>query len=454
MRYIRIIILLVLCLTLLLSACTRDAIVLEPATGNLENQEDIDQSSNNAQSSSTGPVEEPVIEEDTEATVTVYPQKWATGDGTVSNPWANGCIETAITNCPVGGTIFLNAGYYTLSAAVEITKQVNIIGEGMDKTIIITAAGTTNGFHSDGVDYITLKNFTMDGDAQTLGTVNQGIIALNNGNHIIFENLEIMNGGYYGIDLFQMNYSSFKNIYTNDNYSVGFYPCSNSASYGKYNTYEDIYTWNNGSIGFADRYGSGAPASTDKTHNVYDNINAWGNGTNGIMIEYTRGITLINSTAKGNGSNGDWVFGIYLLDVEDSVISNCLVLENNKRGFGIVDSNNIDVSNCFSTLNVEEGIIIGESSDGINLTNVIVKNNGTGISINGSSSNISLTSCQSYDDRETPLQDYGLEITNANTGISLSNCKFTPNQFGAIYNPAGAVITVITEKRELSLLSF
>ena len=67
MRYIGIIILLVLCLTLLLF------------NGCMKNQEDIYQSSNNSQSSSTGPVEEPVIEEDTEATVTVYPQKWKVG---------------------------------------------------------------------------------------------------------------------------------------------------------------------------------------------------------------------------------------------------------------------------------------------------------------------------------------------------------------------------------------
>ncbi|MHC2995781.1 MAG: hypothetical protein IBV53_09800, partial [Candidatus Atribacteria bacterium] len=29
---------------------------------------------------------------DTGESVTVYPQQWATGDGTVENPWANDCI--------------------------------------------------------------------------------------------------------------------------------------------------------------------------------------------------------------------------------------------------------------------------------------------------------------------------------------------------------------------------
>jgi hypothetical protein len=56
-------------------------------------------------------------------------------------------------------------------------------------------------------------------------------------------------------------------------------------------------------------------------------------------------------------------------------------------------------------------------------------------------------------DRDTPLQLYGIELYGTNTGISLLNCKLTPNATGEIYNPAGAVLTVITEKREFLLLS-
>jgi len=64
-----------------------------------------------------------------------------------------------------------------------------------------------------------------------------------------------------------------------------------------------------------------------------------------------------------------------------------------------------------------------------------------------------LTTCQSYDDRETPLQEYGLQLYGTNTGISLLNCKLSPNKDGEIYNPAGVALTVITEKREFLLLS-
>jgi len=159
LRYIRIIILLILCLTLLLfTNCRINADKPKTASGNLENQEDFNQSSNNSQGSSTGPVYAAVIE-DTGESVTAYPQQWATGDGTESNPWAGDCIKTAYDNCPVGGIIFLEAGYYILSDVVTITKAINIIGEGIGKTIITTA--DAHGFSSDEIDYISIKNLTI-----------------------------------------------------------------------------------------------------------------------------------------------------------------------------------------------------------------------------------------------------------------------------------------------------
>jgi hypothetical protein len=87
-----------------------------------------------------------------------------------------------------------------------------------------------------------------------------------------------------------------------------------------------------------------------------------------------------------------------------------------------------------------------------------VKNNNVSDTTNSGikvtdSSGIKFTSCQSYDDRETPLQDYGIYLYGTNTGISLLNCKLTPNELGDIYNPYSVAIVVITEKREFLLMS-
>jgi hypothetical protein len=76
-----------------------------------------------------------------------------------------------------------------------------------------------------------------------------------------------------------------------------------------------------------------------------------------------------------------------------------------------------------------------------------VKNNGDGIIIKNCI-NTTLTTCQSYDDRDTPLQYYGLGLYATNTGINLLDCKLSPNKSGDIYNPNGVAVAVkvITEK--------
>ena len=414
MRYIGIITLLVLCLTLLLFIGRMiNTVKPESDSGNLENQEDINQSSNNSQSSSTGLVEEP-IEEDTEATGIVYPQQWATGDGTVENPWANDCIQKAYDAVPAGGTIFLKAGYYTLSAKLGIyNKAVSIIGEGMNKTIIKTA-NAQHGFEIT-QDNCTFKGFTIRGVSS--GSYNPFVVA--NCDYVVFEDIEI-DGGYYGMNIVQVNHCSFKNIYAHNCLRHGLHPGSNVAGRNKYNTYQDIYCWDNVSCGFGD---IGVEFAAEQTYNTYDNIQCWNNGLHGITLGFSIGVVLSNCSASGNGARG-----ISMYYLEDCTINN-----------------------CFVTLNTQKGIKI-ENSKNVNFTNVIVKNNYTGIVIT-KCSDIILTSCQSYDDRETPLQAYGIELNGANTNISLINCKLTPNKEGEIYNPAGAVLTVITEKREFLLLS-
>ena len=409
MRYIGIIILLVLCLTLLLfTGCKINIVKPELASGNLENQEDISQSSNNSQSSSIGLFYEPG---------TVYPQKWATGTGTVGDPWANDCIKTALNNTPAGGTVYLRAGYYQLAGSLSVNKAINIIGEGMNKTIIITA--DAYGFNIS-ADYVTLKGLTMDGAAQTAG--DKPIIGIAHCDYMTLEDIETKNGITAGIQNFESNYSSYKNIYTHDN-NTGFHPCTDTNGENIYNTYRDIYCWNNNVSGFGDR---GKEVSTPiiASYNVYDNLQCWDNGVNGIAIVYQSGIELSNSSSTGNTGNG-----LYLDHLEDSTINDCLFTLN-----GVGEENN--------------GILLVAAVKNVNFTNVIVKNNETGITIYNSSELV-FTSCQSYDDRATPLQKYGIQLEETNSGISILNCKLSPNRKGDIYNPNGVAVTVIAEKKRL-----
>ena len=130
--------------------------------------------------------------------------------------------------------------------------------------------------------------------------------------------------------------------------------------------------------------------------------------------------------------------GILVYDIEDCSINNCFATLSGRHGIGLVGSKNINFNDCLVTLCDSEGIYLGESGasgapvDNINFTNVIVKNSRSGISIHDGS-DITFTSCQSYDDREPPLQDFGLELYGTNTGISLLYCILSPNEFGEIW---------------------
>ena len=95
MRYNGKIILLVFCLTLLLlTGCIVNTVISKTTIGNVENQEDINQSSNNYQSSSACSVQEPTEKPETE-----NPQKWPGSTG--FNTWygyAPGVADTWLEN--------------------------------------------------------------------------------------------------------------------------------------------------------------------------------------------------------------------------------------------------------------------------------------------------------------------------------------------------------------------
>jgi hypothetical protein len=181
-----------------------------------------------------------------------------------------------------------------------------------------------------------------------------------------------------------------------------------------YNNYQNLYCWDNGEGGFDDWGNTNYP--TEAQYNVYDNIQCWDNGANGIALCNMKGGTLSNSLANGNGA-----YGMYFFAISDFSINNCSTIDSTLYGIYLTSSKNI------------------------NSTNVIVKNNSQGIIIKNCIDTV-LTSCQSYDDRVTPLQGYGLYLAEINTGISLLNCTLTPNKSGDIYNPNSVAVTIITEK--------
>jgi len=335
----------------------------------------------------------------------IRPQNWATGTGTIDNPWANDCIQKAYDAAPVGSTIFLQEGYYQLSSTVSFDKEIHFIGEGINKTIIKTSP--QKGFQIN-ANQVTLKRFTVDGNLQP----DEGGICINASqiDYLLLEDIEVKNSGYYGINLNDPNNCTLRNIQAHDNYRHGVHAGANEAGRNKNNLYENIYCYNNGVNGFDER------GSLDSENNTYTNLQCHDNSIFGIVIAHLNGGNLSNSDSHSNSN-----IGIVVSDV-----------------------NSFDIDNCSSTSNVEHGIEINTSNN-INLTNSIVKNNCSGIIIDFSSS-ISIASCESYDDRVTPLQKWGVELTEISGTISVSNCNLSPNKEGEIYDPAGVAVRTDMEK--------
>ena len=351
----------------------------------------------------------------------IYPQTWATGDGTKSNPWANNCILKAYNACPVGGTIYLKAGYYQLKDYVFIKKAVSIIGEGRGKTIVKTA--DNHGFSISEADHFVMRNMTIDASAQTKGAYIV-CVKVNQSEYVTLENLEVMNSGWNGLDVFTCNHATVKDVHAHHNYRHGVHSgTASGTNVNRYNTYQNLSLWNNGNCGLSE-IGNEAN-KTAKLYNTFDHIHAWDNANNGIWIGSQAETTVTNCVAEGNHTAG-----INLVCNTNALIYNCKVNNNKQYGLCLQKGNNYRV------------------------TETIVKNNSTedssypGILIKDSKGTI-LTSCQSYDDQEIKTQKYGLWIAGTVDWVQLTDCTLSPNLTAAIYNPAGAMISGETKLARL-----
>ena len=347
--------------------------------------------------------------------MTIVPQDYATGDGTVENPWANDCIKKAYDACPVGGTVFLKAGYYELTGRCYIEKLVNIIGEGIDKTIIITDSDA-NGIQIDDVDYCTIKNLTIDGDAQIDDTPYLATIEIDYADWCVIENVEVKNAGYYGISLDHCNHTVLRNVYTHGAAHHGVSACSDDSPANMYNTYDGVYCWDNTYNGFKDRGISDDTDYPEDAYNYFNNIQAWDNVKNGIMIAAQKG----------------------------GVVSNCSSRNNGEAGFELGVLEDFNFHNCIALNNDEEGIILSGGSKYVNFTDMIVKNNNTsdGAEITGilvdDSTNIRFVNCHSYDSRTITAIDIAfVDGGGGEDTITMGDALFLDAGF-----VAGEVITV------------
>ncbi|MEN6553030.1 MAG: carboxypeptidase-like regulatory domain-containing protein, partial [Methanobacterium sp.] len=98
-----------------------------------------------------------------------------TGTGIESNPYAS--LYKGIMETNSGGTLHVTSGTYTgaLNRGLSITKNINIIGDGSDTTII-DAQGASRIFDIESgntvtIEHLTLTNGKVSGTSQTGGAI-------------------------------------------------------------------------------------------------------------------------------------------------------------------------------------------------------------------------------------------------------------------------------------------
>lgn len=125
------------------------------------------------------------------------PVDWAAGN--VTYVPIDGDIEAYVTAATAGDTLILAAGTYTLSSDIDISKQINIVGQGIGATII--AGSTLYAFDlAAGSSNTRIANLSI-----TSTTIGTGINCASELTGLIFENLNIEltsgTGHRYGIAL-------------------------------------------------------------------------------------------------------------------------------------------------------------------------------------------------------------------------------------------------------------
>lgn len=397
-----------------------------------------------------------------DAQMPIFPQAYATGTGTVGDPWMDDCINKAITAASAGDTVFCRAGYYSTESGktiATIQKTINLIGEGINKTFFITAADMHGIYIGDSsTSYVTLEGFTLDGDAQTSDSY-WGIEIAGEGighNYLTIRNVEVKNTHYYGINCPDVRYSLFENLWLHDNDRHGLHPANDAGAFGTYNTYRNLYLYDNGVSGVSDPGANVDTIHLIPSHNIWDNVHAWGNGAEGITICSQSDFSVTNCTAYDNTGAG-----FLFTEVTNLKLDNCSAMANGSQGIKIGHSllrcRNINMSNCTSALNDTYGIHIWYV-DGLNISNIMsYSNNWSGICFDDSS-DINLVNVEANNNNCNDGALSGIQIIDT-TNIKMTSCRATDNRtltstYISFVDGDGGADTILTTKDAFLLAGF
>lgn len=129
-------------------------------------------------------------------------------------------IKAAIAATPVDGTVYFPCGFYPVSSALVINKQINIKGNGSCSQIYQTSTSTDlfqlNGGQF-GLEFVNMSDMWL---ASSSTLVNTSVVYLQTVNYSHFTNI-ILSGGYYGIWLHGSIADTFDKIQSANTVSDG-----------------------------------------------------------------------------------------------------------------------------------------------------------------------------------------------------------------------------------------
>ncbi len=279
--------------------------------------------------------------------------------GNITYLGINADIDAAITAATAGDTIFLASGTYTVTDDIDCTKAINIVGQGVGKTIIACATASKNVFDISASN-VRIADLSIDIDAiyvygikisGVAGTVLSGIVIDN-------VDIDILAGGttIYGIS-------------------------SVDASGIVRNVHINMETGGNGAWAFNAANESTAESAT--TWYIYNcNFTAKGAGasTHGIIVQDTSATQVCTVYAYGCSlyaftAGTSETYGVRSYGGADAKLyaENCVIngLSGSPAYDAINDTGTLQLRNCTLVNNTTSGTI---TSDGSVYANQFVAN--------------------------------------------------------------------------------
>jgi len=244
-------------------------------------------------------------------------------------------IQDAINDSDDGDTIFVYNGTYYEN--IEVYNSIDLVGEDRDNTFIVAYKENTVRVFRNNTNISGFTIYNSNRTAIKIASYNytnvynyrifdnnisfnhNGINIINSQNVIIYDNI-IENNTYYGI-YFQGTTNDVRistNIVSNNDIGIWSY------------NWDEAFT----------------------NYIIEDNVIK--NNRGGVLIDYCKGLLLVNNSISYNNHEG---VGIY--SSNHATISNNSINNNQRRGISIIDSSNLTISWNNISNNNWTGIYVG-----------------------------------------------------------------------------------------------